>query len=56
MNRPPDYREPTVSVDALRGIIGYTLAALAGQTSPQHLGLPPDSTPALQIATLCGAQ
>lgn len=49
----PNTPQPVLPGVAVVKITGAILAALSGVTDPAALGLPPDSTPALQIGVIC---
>ena len=49
---------PNLHVDAasVGRILGYIIAALGGETDVAKLGLPSDTTPAMQVAVLTQEQ
>ncbi|QOH59928.1 hypothetical protein [Rhodococcus rhodochrous] len=42
----------TMDAESVQRILGYLIAALGGETDLSTIGLPADSTPALQVAVL----
>jgi len=42
----------TMEAQSVQRILGYVVAALGGETDLSKIGLPADSTPALQVAVL----
>lgn len=52
VDRATPGNEPVVEARAVLNVLGYVLAALAGTTDPAELGIPANSTSAVQIHLL----